>query len=74
MRITSKVQVTIPQAKREKYGLFPLTDVEFVDVKGGLLIKKVEGSRAYGDKIIDRMRDRSNVNMSTDEIMKLKRG
>ena len=34
MRITSKGQVTIPQAIRERYGLLPDTDVEFV-VSGG---------------------------------------
>jgi antitoxin PrlF len=34
VRVTSKGQVTIPQAIRERYGLLPDTDVDFI-VSGG---------------------------------------
>ena len=46
MRITSKGQVTIPQAVRERTGLLPNTDVEFV-VDGGdvRIVKAVSGGR-----------------------------
>lgn len=39
MRITSKGQVTIPQAIRVKAGLLPHTEVEFEYVRGQVLLK-----------------------------------
>ncbi len=39
MRITSKGQVTIPQAIREKAGLLPNTEVEFEYVDGQVILK-----------------------------------
>jgi len=41
MRITSKGQVTIPQAIREKAGLLPHTEVEFEFVRGQVVLKRV---------------------------------
>lgn len=41
MRITSKGQVTIPQAIREKAGLLPNTEVEFAYVRGQVVLKPV---------------------------------
>ena len=35
MRITAKGQVTIPKKWREKFGLWPGTEVEFVPEEGG---------------------------------------
>ena len=72
MRITSKGQVTIPQQLREKFGLFPSTEVEFKIGKTGILIKKKK-SRSFGDNIIKNMRGRSDKKMTTDEIMALTR-
>lgn len=74
MRITSKGQVTIPQEMREQFGLFPSTEVQFKVTKGGLLIKKAKMSKSFGNKIVGRMRGRSDVKMTTDEIMDLTRG
>lgn len=74
MRITSKGQVTIPQEMREQFGLLPSTEVIFEASKSGLLIKKAKNSKSFGNKIIERMRGRSNVKMTTDEIMALTRG
>jgi antitoxin PrlF len=74
MKITSKGQVTIPIEVREKMGLFPNTEVEFV-VQGNLVIlQKATGSKGRGQKIIERMRGRATIRMSTDEIMALTRG
>jgi AbrB family looped-hinge helix DNA binding protein len=59
MRITSKGQVTIPQAIREKYGLLPDTDVEFVVTGSRVTIVPVpapEGDR--GSKAVARLRGR----------------
>ena len=46
MRITSKGQVTIPQAVREHAGLLPNTEVEFVI--DGDLVFLVRSDRASG--------------------------
>lgn len=74
MRITSKVEVTIPQEMRELFGLLPSTEVRFEVSEAGLLIKKVKRSKSFGNKIVGRMRGRSDVKMTTDEIMALTRG
>ncbi len=44
MRITSKGQVTIPQHLRQRLGLLPHAEVEFLVVDGGLRIVRVENS------------------------------
>ena len=40
MKIGDRGQVTIPKTIREKYGLLPQVEVEFVEGEGGLLIRK----------------------------------
>ncbi len=73
MRITSKGQVTIPKAIREKMGLLPDTEVEFM-VEGKIVVlQKVKSKSSRGKKIISRMKGRATVPMSTDEIMSLTR-
>lgn len=76
MRITSKGQVTIPVEIREKAGLLPNTEVEFILVRGSvrLVKKKAGGRRGRGDEVIRRLRGSGTVRMSTDEIMALTRG
>ncbi len=73
MRITSKGQVTIPQQLREKFGLFPSTEVEFKIGKAGIFIRKAKKSKSFGNNIIKNMRGRSDKKMTTDEIMALTR-
>ena len=77
MRITSKGQVTIPQAVRERTGLLPNTDVEFVidgdDVRIVKAVSSVRPSR--GTRAVQRLRGSgSRIRMSTDEILALTRG
>ena len=77
MRITSKGQVTIPQAVREQAGLLPETEVEFVVEPGAVRIFKVLGSRrrSRGERAVERLRrGAGSVSLSTDEIMALTRG
>jgi len=80
MRITSKGQVTIPMAIREKAGLLPNTDVEFsLDGKGIVRISRSKrGAKSKGDtrgdRLIAQMRRAPRIRMSTEEIMKLTRG
>lgn len=77
MRITSKGQVTIPQAVREQTGLLPNTEVEFVVDEGVVtIVKSVAPARtSRGARAVQRLRaSGSAVNMTTDEIMALTRG
>lgn len=75
-RITSKGQVTIPQAVREATGLLPNTDVDFVVDAGEVrIVKAIAGSRASrGSTVVRHLRDLgARVRMTTDEIMALTR-
>lgn len=78
MRITSKGQVTIPQAIRERTGLLPNTDVEFV-VDGGdvRIVKALSGRRpSRGASAVQRLRGAragGRIHLTTDEIMALTR-
>ncbi len=52
MKIGERGQVTIPKHIREKYGLLPNTEVEFVPEKTGVLIvKKNENTDRYLEAI-----------------------
>ena len=74
MRITSKGQVTIPQAIREKMGLLPDTEVEFEVERNKVILRKAKSRSSRGKEIIARMKGKATVTMSTDEIMSLTRG
>ena len=74
MKITSKGQVTIPRQIREKHGLWPDTDVEFVERNGRVILQKSGNGPSRGRRVVDRMRGRADVNMTTDQIMDLIRG
>jgi antitoxin PrlF len=73
MRITSKGQVTIPQEVREKLGLMPHTEVEFVIEGNRAFVRKAAGPAQRGKRLVENMRGRATVKMSTDEIMALTR-
>lgn len=75
MRITSKGQVTIPAGVRERLGLLPDTEVDFV-VDGDtvrIVRRHVAGRAGRGAKIVRRLRGTGTIRMSTDEIMALTR-
>lgn len=79
MRVTSKGQVTIPIAIREKAGIFPDTEVEFGLRGDTVTIRKVAANgrrRGRGEEIIARARGKGSVNrdLTTDQIMALTRG
>jgi AbrB family looped-hinge helix DNA binding protein len=77
MRITSKGQVTIPQAIREQAGLLPNTEVEFV-CDGDLvyLVKASEPRKpTRGQLAVAHLRRHgASFTMTTDELMDLTRG
>lgn len=77
MRITSKGQVTIPQAIREQAGLLPNTEVEFHFEDGTvrLLRAATAGRPTRGARAVRRLRETGGrVPMTTDEILELTRG
>jgi AbrB family looped-hinge helix DNA binding protein len=77
MRITSKGQVTIPQAIREQTGLLPNTEVDFIVDDGAVRIVKSASPRraSRGARAVHRLREHGGrVEMTTDEIMALTRG
>jgi len=74
MKITSKGQVTIPADIREKAGLLPETEVEFTIERGKVVIRKVAGSSRRGRKLVEALKGKGTVRMTTDQIMALTRG
>ena len=76
MKITTKGQVTIPVEIREKLGLLPNTEVEFEIVGKAVRMRKVRranGAGHRGKSIVERLRGRGSVRMTTDEILALTR-
>lgn len=71
MRVTSKGQVTIPQAIREKLGIAPYSEVDFIVEGNKVVLVKKEGDEISPFK---RLRGIATVKMRTDEIMALTRG
>ncbi len=74
MRITSKGQVTIPRHVRDKLGLLPQTEVEFVVEGNVAYVRKITGAQQRGRRLVEGMRGKASVKMTTDEIMALTRG
>lgn len=74
MRVTSKGQVTIPRNIRQKLGIVPQSEVEFVIEGNTVLLKTTELVGSRGKRLVDSLRGRATVRMTTDEIMALTRG
>lgn len=76
MRITSKGQVTIPQDIRERAGLLPHTEVEFVyDGKVVKIVRAERGKKpSRGAQLVEHMRGRlSKRGLTTDQLMAMTR-
>lgn len=76
MRITSKGQVTIPVAIREKAGLLPGVEVDF-ELDGDtvrIVRTKVAKGETRGERAVRLLRGSGSGKMTTDEIMALMRG
>ncbi len=74
MRITSKGQVTIPQAIRERLGLLPNCEVEFELDGDAVRLRKSRAVKPRGAALIARMRGRGTTRLTTDQILSLTRG
>ncbi|MBU1052508.1 MAG: AbrB/MazE/SpoVT family DNA-binding domain-containing protein [Proteobacteria bacterium] len=72
MRVTTKGQVTIPQHIREKLGITPATEVDFVEGDGRIFLVKRKGGETVTRKFT-KLRGVATVKMTTDEIMALTR-
>lgn len=73
MRITSKGQVTIPQAIREKLGLLPDTEVEFAVERGAAVIRAKKGGATIGARTVERLKQGPKMIMSSKELLALLR-
>ncbi len=76
MRITSKGQVTIPVAVRERAGLLPGTEVEF-ECDGDtvrIVRSKAPKGETRGERLVRLLLGSGSGKMTTDEIMALTRG
>jgi len=74
MKITAKGQVTIPKEWREKLGFLPGTEVEFIPEGNSLKLVKKKTAPGRGARLVEYLRGRATVKMTTDEIMALTRG
>lgn len=76
MRVTAKGQVTIPQEQRERFGLLPGTEVEFIDDGKTLRLQKARSSgQGGGARLLERLRGRATRRaLTTDEIVAMTRG
>ena len=74
MRITSKGQVTIPQAIRERYGFVPGTDVEFFEQGGPVGIRSIGATRPdRTEQLLAELAGSGDGVLTTDEVMELSR-
>jgi len=71
MRVTTKGQVTIPRSVREKLGIVPQTNIDFLEDKGRFYIVKTTKTKRTNK--FKKFRGIATSRMSTDEILKLTR-
>jgi AbrB family looped-hinge helix DNA binding protein len=73
VKITTKGQVTIPQPIRERFGMRPGAEVEFETRGNAVSIRLSKRSKNRGRKLVEHLKGRGDVKMTTDEIMALTR-
>ncbi len=73
MRVTEKGQVTIPKDLRDELGIGAGTEVAFHRADDAIVVRKVEGGSKRGREVVNRLRGRGDVRLSTEEIMALTR-
>jgi len=74
VRVTEKGQVTIPKELRDELGIGAGSEVAFERADDTIVIRKAGGGPSRGQRMVDRLRGRGDVEMTTDEIMALTRG
>jgi len=73
MRVSTKGQVTIPQAIRDQFGIEPGTELEFV-ARDEHVELRVSHPASRGERLVAAMRGSGSRRLTTDEIMALTRG
>jgi len=73
MRVTEKGQVTIPKDLRDALGIGAGTEVEFERDDDAVVVRKVKDGPTRGRQVVERLRGRGDVPLTTDEIMSLTR-
>ncbi len=73
VRVTEKGQVTIPKHLRDALGIGAGTEVVFERKGAGVLLRKAADQPTRGRELVDRLRGRGDVALTTDEIMALTR-
>ncbi len=73
MRVTSKGQVTIPIVLREALGIGNGTEVAFEQHGDTIVLRKAPDGVGRGPRLVERLKGRGDVRMTTDEIMALTR-
>ena len=72
MRVTIKRQVTIPKYIRDKWGLVPYTEVDFVEEEDRIYLVKKKESDLKTSRF-RKLRGIATVKMTTERIMALMR-
>ena len=73
MKVTVKGQVTIPLPIREKLGITPYSEVDFIEDGERVYIERKNGPPSSRGRF-SRFRGAVTVKMTTDEILALTRG
>ncbi len=79
MRVTEKGQVTIPKHIRDKLGIVPGSEVDFVEDGNAVRVVKADAAAAAELRVqrmrqwIDRVKGSADSGLSTDEIMDMTR-
>lgn len=71
MKIGERGQVTIPQKYRNRFGLSPMTDVEFVEQAGQLVLKKAKKESHPIGKYVGVLKRRG---LRSDDLVEAMRG
>jgi antitoxin PrlF len=74
--VTSKGQVTIPKPIRDRLGLEPGSQVEFVvDDRGEYVLQRADGRKVESRFLqMRKFASKDNADLTTDELMTLLRG
>lgn len=72
MRVTERSQVTIPKELRDQLGIGAGSEFDFERDGDTIVIRKASG-QSGGREIVERLRGRGDIALSTDEIMALTR-
>ncbi len=73
MRVTQKGQVTIPKHLRDALGIGAGSEIEFERIDDTIVVRKVGERSTPGRHLVERLRGRGDVRLTTDEIVGLTR-